>query len=171
MGLDGLNVVGVARAAGISHATLIHHFGSAEGMRQALVQRMSARLIDDAVTAAGDNAGIQAVFRKLFAVFSTGGHAKLLAWLAIEESHRPEPSAEQRALFEKLVEVCAAQLPTGDLATARNLLTLVVSAAIGLGVAGAPLTDLLGMDAGARDAFPDWLADRIGIVGDRADPR
>ena len=31
-GLDGLNVVDVARDTGISHATLIHHFGTADGM-------------------------------------------------------------------------------------------------------------------------------------------
>ena len=35
-GLEGLNIVGVAEEVGISHATLIHHFGSSEGMRQAL---------------------------------------------------------------------------------------------------------------------------------------
>ena len=51
-GLDGLNVVDVARDTGISHATLIHHFGTADGMRSALVSHMTSQLLRD-----GDRAG------------------------------------------------------------------------------------------------------------------
>lgn len=162
-GLAGLNIVGVAKEAGISHATLIHHFGSSGGMRRALVERMSEQLVHQAVSAIGDNAEIHAVFRRLFAVFSTGGHAKLLAWLAIEEDQQPEPNPKRRELFRGLIEACAAQLPSHDLEAARNLVTLVVAAAIGLGVAGEPLMELVGMDAASRHGFPDWLAERVGI--------
>ncbi len=168
LGLEGLNVVGLSRAAGISHATLLHHFGSADGMRQALVQRMSQRLIREAMAAIGDNEEIAAVVRQLFAVFSTGGHAKLLAWLAIEEGQRLEPSGEQYALFDALIRASAESMLGGDVATARNLLTLVVSAAIGLGVAGDQLMDLVGMDTDARRSFPDWLAGRLGLRSDGA---
>jgi AcrR family transcriptional regulator len=165
-GLEGLNVVGLAKAAGISHATLLHHFGSADEMRQALVQRMSERLIREAMAAIGDNEELAAVVHELFAVFSTGGHAKLLAWLAIEEAQRPVPSPEQHALFEGLIRASAESMLGGDVASARNVLTLVVSAAIGLGVAGQPLMDLVGMDAEARRAYPDWLAGWLGIRRD-----
>jgi len=168
MGLEGLNVVGLAKAAGISHATLLHHFGSADEMRQALVQRMSERLISDAVAAIGNNDEIAAVMRELFDVFSTGGHAKLLAWLAIEEGQRPIPSAEQYARFDGLIRATAGTMLNGDIATARNLLTLVVGAAIGLGVAGEQLMDLVGMDEAARKSFPDWLAGRIGLRREEA---
>lgn len=167
-GLEGLNVVGLAKAAGISHATLLHHFGSADEMRQALVQRMSTRLLSEAMAAIGDNDEIAAVLRELFAVFSTGGHAKLLAWLAIEEGQRPVPSAEQYVLFDRLIHASAESMLAGDVATARNLVTLVVAAAIGLGVAGEPLMDLVGMDEQARRTFPDWLAGRLGIRRDGA---
>lgn len=167
MGLQGLSVAGLAKAAGISHATLIHHFGSTEEMRQALVQRMSERLISEAMAAIGDNDEISAVLRELFAVFSTGGHAKLLAWLAVEEAQRPAPNADLSALFEALIQTSAERMLDGDVATARNLVALVVGAAIGLGVAGDQLTDLVGMDDEARKAFPDWLAARLGI---RRDP-
>ncbi len=40
-GLEGLNITGVAEEAGISHATLIHHFGSSGGMRDALADKMT----------------------------------------------------------------------------------------------------------------------------------
>jgi len=168
MGLEGLNVVGLAKAAGISHATLLHHFGSADEMRRALVQRMSTRLINEALAAIGNNDEIAAVMRELFNVFSTGGHAKLLAWLAIEEGQRMVPSPEQYALFDGLIRASAERMLEGDLTTARNLVTLVVGAAIGLGVAGEQLMDLVGMDEPARRSFPDWLAARIGLRRDDA---
>ena len=37
-GLKGLNVVDIARDAGMTHATVLHHFGSAEKMQRALVE-------------------------------------------------------------------------------------------------------------------------------------
>lgn len=168
LGLEGLNVVGLAKAAGISHATLLHHFGSADGMRQALVQRMSERLINEAVAAIGKNDKIAAVIGELFDVFTTGGHAKLLAWLAIEEGQRPTPNPELYVLFDALIRESAERMLGGDLTAARNLVTLVVAAAIGLGVAGEQLMGLVGMDQAGRKAFPDWLAGRIGLRRDDA---
>jgi len=44
-GLEGLNIPGVSDDADISHATLIHHFGSSAGMRDALADHMTAELI------------------------------------------------------------------------------------------------------------------------------
>lgn len=164
-GLDGLNIVGVAREAGISHATLLHHFGSSEGMRQALVERMTQRLIREALAALGQEAELRTLFRDLFEVFSTGGHAKLLAWMNIEQAHRAPPSPEIRQGFAELIAAAASQLPGGDAASARNVLVLVVAAAIGLGVAGDGLLALAGMDDEARATFPDWLAGSIGVGG------
>ena len=169
-GLEGLNIVGVAEEAGISHATLIHHFGSSAGMRQALVERMTERLVRDAVATFANNQGLDGLFGELFSVFSAGGHAKLLAWLAIEAGSRDEPSEAVRALFSGLVSACAEQLPGGDAAAARNLIVLVVSAAIGLGVMGTELADLVGWDDADQDKFPAWLAGWIRedyLAGDR----
>ncbi len=164
-GLDGLNIVGVAREAGISHATLLHHFGSSAGMRQALVERMTQRLIGEALATLSRDVKVTTLFRDLFEVFSTGGHARLLAWMNIEEVHRAPPSPEIRQGFAELIEAAARQLPDGDPASARNILVLVVGAAIGLGIAGDALIDLAGMDEDARAAFPDWLAESIGVGG------
>ena len=160
-GLEGLNIVGVAEEVGISHATLIHHFGSSAGMRRALVERMTERLVHDAVATFTNHQGLGQLFSELFSIFSTGGHAKLLAWLAIEEGNREAPSESMRALFSRLLAACTEQLPERDVAVARNVITLVVSSAIGLGVAGAELTDLVGMNDAAREEFPPWFADWI----------
>jgi AcrR family transcriptional regulator len=157
-GLEGLNIVGLAEEAGMSHATLIHHFGSSGGMRRALVERMTERLVRDAVATLANNQGLEGLFRELFSVFSTGGHAKLLAWLAIEEGSREPTSESMQTLFTGLVTACAEQLPDGNVDVARNIITLVVSAAIGLGVAGTELSSLVGLDDAAQEDFPRWLA-------------
>jgi len=44
-GVDGLTVKGVAEQAGMSHATLIHHFGSSEDMRRELEVHMTSKLL------------------------------------------------------------------------------------------------------------------------------
>ncbi len=49
-GISGLNIVDVARDAGMSHATLIHHFGNTNDMRRALVHHMTDRLLRDMIS-------------------------------------------------------------------------------------------------------------------------
>ncbi len=168
MGLEGLNVAGVAKAAGMSHATLLHHFGSAAGMRAALVERMGERLVREAMQAIEKGGEVDAVVRDLFAVLSAGGHAKVLAWQAIDPDYSAETSADRRAQFEALIQASASQFPGADLPSMRNVFTLVIAAAIGLGVAGPSLLQLLGMDEQARAGFPDWLAGWVerGFAGD-----
>ena len=164
LGLEGLNVAGVAKAAGMSHATLLHHFGSSAGMRKALVERMSERLIADALRAFDQEGNVDGVVRDLFRVFSAGGHAKLLAWRAVEDNAQVEPSPERREAFDALLRASAAQLKEEDLEEARRIATLVIAAAIGLGVGAEPLLELTGMTEAERDAFPDWLA---GLIDQR----
>lgn len=53
-GLEGLNISGVARAAGMSHATVIHHFGSTGAMREALLRQMTRELLSDVMEALAD---------------------------------------------------------------------------------------------------------------------
>ena len=158
MGLEGLNVAGVAKAAGMSHATLLHHFGNAAGMRAALVERMGERLVREAMAAIQGGGDVNAVVRDLFAVLTTGGHAKLMAWRAIEPDAAEEPSEERRNQFEALIRASTEQFSGADLQTMRNVVTLVIAAAIGLGVGGSQLFELLGLDDEAQKDFPDWLA-------------
>ncbi len=158
MGLEGLNVAGVAKAAGMSHATLLHHFGNAAGMRQALVERMGERLVGDAMGAIEGGGDLDAVVRELFDVMSTHGHAKVMAWQSIDAEFSAEPSEDRKERFDALIRASAGQFPGADIPTMRNVVTLVIAAAIGLGVGGAALMDLLGMDEAAQTNFPSWLA-------------
>ena len=85
-GVDGLTVKGVAEQAGMSHATLIHHFGSSDGMRRELEVHMTATLLADVVAALQQDVPLEQLCADLFTALSTGGHARLLAWLAVDDS-------------------------------------------------------------------------------------
>lgn len=163
-GLDGLNVVDVARNAGMSHATLIHHFGNTDGMRRALVSYMTSRLLRDVIGALqGGSPQPLIVLKDLFAALSQSGHAKLLAWLAIGDSELRKtldsPPAEVMELFAELVDVLANQLPEAleREPAARRMVYLVATAAIGYGVAGALLPRVIGLAREDAEAFPEWL--------------
>ena len=71
MGLTGLNISGVAEAAGMSHATVIHHFGSTTAMRQALLSYMTTALLTDVREALARQDSPDQVLAGLFEKLST----------------------------------------------------------------------------------------------------
>jgi len=169
-GIEGLNIVDVAADAGMSHATLIHHFGNTNDMRRALVAQMTDRLLRDVIGVLRSEASFntQALMRDLFAALSRGGHAKLLAWLAVEEglTSSAAPTTEVAELFRELIPVLASRLPgpAASERTARQLVFLVATAAIGYGISGPALSGLLNMDSEDAASFPEWLGDQIQVL-------
>ncbi len=165
-GLDGLTVKGVAADAGMSHATLIHHFGSSDGMRRALEVHMTARLLADIMAALQQDIPADELCRDLFDALSEDGHARLLAWLAVDDSiGQLDPTESVKAMFAELITSVAARLADGDEATARNIVLLIASTAIGLGIARDSLPNLIDMTEEQRSAFPQWLVRTI-VGGD-----
>lgn len=167
-GLGGLNVTDVAADCGMSHATVLHHFGNSAGMRRALVEHMSDRLLPDVIAALQRDPAPDppAILSDLFEALSRGGHAKLLAWLSVGGDAVSEdlaPSSHVRELFAELVPELARRLPAGPdrERTARRMIFLIATAAIGYGIAGARLSDVLAMADGESEAFPEWLGRQI----------
>lgn len=167
-GLDGLNVVDVAEAAGMSHATVLHHFGSTAGMRRELVAYMTDNLLRDIHAALRQQPDVPApgILRHLFAALSESGHVKLLAWLSVSGSELQEGaavSAQVAERFAELVPVLAARLhgEAEPERAARRLILLIAAAAIGIGVGGAALPALVGLDPADADEFPDWLGVQV----------
>jgi AcrR family transcriptional regulator len=163
-GLDGLNVVDVAGEAGMSHATLIHHFGSASGMRRALVAHMTSQLLRDVIsTLQGETPSPVIILQDLFTALSQSGHAKLIAWLAVGDSELREsldnPPPQVAELFAELIPVLANQLPESldREQAARRMVYLVATAAIGYGVSGTLLSRVIGLTPDDAEAFPQWL--------------
>jgi len=164
-GIKGLNVQGVARDAGISHATLLHHFGSAEGMQQALMSDMTAALVKDILSALDGKSGDDEpdIVRALFQTLAKGGHVKLIAWAAVTDQ---DFGGDTEALggttaqvFAELLDVMVETLG-GPRERARRVAYLVASTAVGAGLTSA-LPRFLGMSDAETVSFPTWLSEQL----------
>ena len=161
LGLDGLNVVGVAEDAGLSHASVIHHFGNTAGMRKALEDRMAKALLGDLVTALKSDAEPQQIMAGVFHAMADGGHAKLLAWRTLNDTDPELPDQALQRLFAELIQRTSERFEQKDTANVRNCLLLIASCAIGLGVSGSALPALLGAEEIDNTEFANWLANLL----------
>ena len=157
MGLRGLNIMGVAKDAGMSHATLIHHFGSTEGMRRALTDHMTEHLIGDVMRALDQDVPPKQLFEDLFRTLSGGGHAKLLAWMAVEEG---ASTVHTKKIFDELIRACADQLETFEIEHVRTIVFMVAATAIGANIA-TEMPALIGMNRASIEGFPKWYAGQV----------
>lgn len=155
-GLDGLNITGVSEEAGISHATLIHHFGSSGGMRDALADKMTLELIQDLVAALDARVPADELIRNVFDALAAGGHAKLIAWRAVD-GNQPQDLTAVTELFGRLLTTTREVLHTDTQEELRQIIYLVAIAAIGHGLAGSVLAKVLGMSATEVEQFPHWM--------------
>ncbi len=161
-GLEGLNITGVAEDAGLSHATLIHHFGSSGGMRDALAQKMTLDLVQDLLVALDAKVSPVELSRNVFNTLSEGGHGKLLAWRAVEGAREGHDLAAVRDLFTKLLSSTQKVLEVESREDLQRIILLVATAAVGFGIAGEVLVDLLGMSEETVNSFPGWLTTQVG---------
>lgn len=181
-GLEGLKITDVARDAGMSHATLLHHFGSTDEMRRALVERMADSLLAEFIGlldgGVPDAKQLGEFFTRLFSGLSHDRHAQLFAWFALSALDEPGELAtaakETRPLVAALLEQMTRHNPefahTPDLA--RYLVLLVVTSAIGLGVAG-PWLKRVKLVNGRDEVgdFARWFAEFLVAHRARVNPQ
>lgn len=139
----------VAAAAGVANASVLHHFGSIEALRAALMERMVGQLIAD-VMAIADEGGKrddqqEAVFQALFDVFENRGAARLAAWLELTGEWR-----RMTHVREAVREVVVRRASFGDVTPkqAENLVLISVALAMGVGLFGHSLAELMGKPEG-----------------------
>lgn len=162
-GIRGLNIKDVARDCSINHGTLLHHFGSAEGMRNALLVQLSEELIIDMAAILNSDAPAERLFTELFRLMSQSGQTKLLAWRALEEGteNTLQDAGPSDKLIQQIVEGVARRLQGQDVELARNLIFLALSAAVGWGICGPALRRSLGMSDAQQDRFPTWVGEQL----------
>jgi len=156
--LDGgpkaVTLSNVGKAVGMTHANVIHHFGSAAELQSALMGSMVADLtasIEDAVAhVRSDEAAPRQLVDIVFDAFEKGGAGRLAAWMALSQDvSQLDPVADSvKSLVTAIQE--RAQVD-GEAAERRitSAVLLIALCAFGDSVIGEPLRGMLGRDADA----------------------
>ncbi len=167
---DGPNAVtlkAVGAALGMTHANLIHHFGSAAGMQAALVEDMLERVRERVRAVVTDmRAGAiapRALVDVVFDNFEQEGTGKLVGWLILSgEAARLGPMLQG---IHDLVDAIEADVPEPLPNTREHITTatlLLVLTAIGDSLAGSELHAAVGREPeAARDALAAMIAGMI----------
>ncbi len=164
-GPAGLRLQDVARLVGVSHPTILHHFGNREGLVRELNRRTLEELKSMALRQIGAANPNGEGIRLTFAVYR-GGLAQRVMWLLQSTT---QPVAGERPLFDEIVnalhEVRLRIAKPGaavDIADSRAIIHLITIAAFGDAIIGARLREFAGEtdpDAGAR--FETWFKDLL----------
>jgi AcrR family transcriptional regulator len=179
----------VAAEVGISHPAVLHHFGSREGLVQAVVERAIRALQDDLARTIARQMGEgrpdgEVLFERVFEVLFDRGHARLLAWLLLA-GYEPFDSDAVRAGWASIVEMTHAMRLAGpgsrgkksgpSLEDTRFTVLLSALALFGEAIAGRATFDAAGVGRGApvERRFRRWLAELVGrhLAAHRRDQR
>lgn len=153
-GPNAVTLAAVGKAVGMTHANVIHHFGSAAGLQSALMGSMVRDLalaLNDAVAhVRSDAAAPRALIDIVFDAFEKGGAGSLAAWIALSQDlSQLDPV---RKAVSDLVEAIAERFADeGDSGRKRiqSAVLLIALMAFGDSLIGGPLRDMLGADAAA----------------------
>jgi AcrR family transcriptional regulator len=178
-GPSGIRLQDVAADVGVSHPTILHHFGSRDRLVEAVIHRrnqamnqavilalVSARADDEASTAIG-------LFDQLYQTLSTGGHARVMAFCALEgreptltpEGMRPLAQATHAARVARR----APGSPSPSYEETEYAVHLAALALFGEAIVGGYMRgDGLGApNEAASKRFRDWLAKHLVAILER----
>lgn len=176
VGPEGLQIKEIASIAGVTHSTVLHHFGSAEGLRSALAERMVEKLLGDILAVMDQREQMDpsdnTILFRVFEVLSDDGNARLLAWSMLKGAELEQGRDTLKGLFDQLlvgvveaVKTAAGNMIVNDNVAerqARFIIYLVASTAVGDGIAGSYLAQLVGLEGDdATSGFRDWFAGRL----------
>ena len=163
-GPQSLKLTQVARAAGVSNATVLHHFGSIAGVQTALMERMVRALVDEVLAISiQDPANTPPTGQGLIALFDafeTRGAGRLTAWLELAgEAGR---LTVIRDAVREVVAVRAAQFTRVPPQALEDFLLACIAMALAVGLFGPTLSELLGRPSGrAREVALALLFARL----------
>lgn len=160
-GPQAIKLADVAKGAGVVHANVIHHFGSIAGVETALMELMIRRLADQVLEILNrEDAALGVGAQALFDAFETKGAARLAAWLELTGEGRRMTLV--RSVVDEVVDTRLAR----DAGVARDVavdfILLNIIMAVGVGLFGPTLSELLGRPPGrARELALEMIQSRI----------
>jgi AcrR family transcriptional regulator len=154
----------VAEMVGVSHPTVLHHFGTREALVEAVVQRALAALQHDVIAAIqrapeGED-DVAALLDRVFAALATGGHGRALAWCALSGL----TSSHQDLGLRKVAEASHALrshrrgAKTPPFEDTLFTMILALSALFAQSVAWPIMSRGAGLGEGGEARFRKWLA-------------
>jgi AcrR family transcriptional regulator len=170
-GPAALRLQDVARAAGVSHPTILHHFGSREGLVRALnlrsLEALTAGVIERMQEAKSGDEGIRRTFEAY-----RDGLAQRTIWLLQSQEQMPG----NVTLFEDIVQSLHAirqryALPghVPDIEDTRSVVHLTTIAAFGDALIGTRLRSASGSGEEARrERFIKWFSELLDMYFDAA---
>lgn len=142
-GPQAIKLADVAKAAGVVHANVIHHFGSIAGVETALMERMIRQLAEKVLVALDrDDAVLGVGAQALFDAFEAKGAARLAAWL--ELTGEGARMTLVREVVEAIIDTRVARDTGVDRQAAVDFILLNIILAVGVGLFGPTLSALLG---------------------------
>lgn len=153
-GPKAVTLSAVGRAVGMTHANVIHHFGSAAELQTDLMNSMVKDLagaIEEAVAhVRSDEAAPRQLVDIVFDAFGKGGAGMLAAWIALSQDlgHLEPVRDTVQNLVKAIMERAGLE---GEAARRRitSAVLLIALVAFGDSIIGRPLREMLGRD---RDA-------------------
>jgi AcrR family transcriptional regulator len=166
-GPAGLRLQDVARAAGVSHPTILHHFGSREGLVRALNQRSLEALRTSVLAQLGSEQPGGDNIHRAFAAYRDGV-AQHLLWL-IQSGEAQTPNGLK--FFDEIVDALHALRikfarpgTAPDIEDTRAVIHLTTIAAFGDAVIGPRLRQLSGeKERAAGERFETWFAGLLDL--------
>jgi AcrR family transcriptional regulator len=163
VGPQAVTLKAVAGRIGRTHANLLHHFGSAEGLQKALIAKMASSIVGTIKAAVFRSREVQdpaEVVDLTFDAFGKNGAGALASWMILsgnEDALDPILTA-----IHDLVEELA-QEHKNDVPIHEETLQIVLMA-LGDALLGAPMARALGLprDRARELARQMLLADRTG---------
>jgi AcrR family transcriptional regulator len=143
-GPQSLRLADVAKEAGVANATVLHHFGTIDGVQAALMEKMIAELVSGlmAMDVPDDpRAARAAAFQNLFDAFENKGAARLAAWLELTDESRRLRTVREAVQTVIRLKIGAMEADTEQL---EDAILISVILAIGVGLFGPTLSELLG---------------------------
>lgn len=167
-GPSGIRLQEVAADAGVSHPTVLHHFGSREALVKAVITRALQAIHRDLVAAIaasnGDVDQLAGMLEGVFEALSAKGHGRVMVWLALEGQSLDAAEVHLSGVIDATHAVREAKRcgdgPTPPREDTAHVVVLAALALLGSAVMGKTLFTNAGLptDKAAGVRFRAWLA-------------
>jgi len=148
-GPQAVTLKAVAARIGRTHANLLHHFGSAEGLQKALIARMADRIVQTiepaVLKARSTDQDPREIVNLTFDAFGKQGAGALASWMILSGNEDAlDPILEA---IHNLVDRLAEDHPDPTVSLHEETLNLVLMA-LGDALLGGPMAKALGLPRG-----------------------